>query len=113
MAKAIGPTFDTSVYTLLGDEKIYSIWSNGKAPVNGGGGVYVGRVWQQAPYGWVAAPLRRDGLADSWSDEVNRSIRSFHTRKDACLFLYGHFLGVGSVKLAQVMASMPFANRKS
>ena len=113
MTKAhIGPTFDTSVYTLIGDHmRIYSVWSNGKAPLNGGGGRYIGRVWKTEGYGWVAAPPRFDGAADSGSCEVNRSIRLFRTRKDACLFLYGHIMGIGAVKLAATMATMPWARK--
>ena len=107
-----GPSFDTSVSTLVGaDMCVYSVWVNGKAPLNGGGGRYIGRVWNSGGYGWVAAPPRFDGIEDSWTCEVSRSIRHFRTRKDACLFLYGHIMGIGAVKFAATMATMPWARK--
>lgn len=115
MRKKIGPAFDTADVTILPDgTRICGVWVNGKAPLNGGGngviplGRNIGRVWSQGDYGWVAAPLRlNDGLADSWSDEINRSVRHFRTRKDACVFLYGVAHGIGSVKLTATLASLP------
>lgn len=112
----IGPSFDMGDVTRLADgTALYSVYVNGKAPLNGGGangvpaGRYIGRVWSQEPYGWVAAPLAMAGAgADSWQAEVQRSVRHFKTRKDACLFLYGHVMGVGAVKLADTLAAMPW-----
>lgn len=114
MARTVGPSFDCNDITRLADGTvIYGVWANGKAPLNGGGGRhpsgrYVGRVWQTEGYGWVAAAPSMTG-GDSWSEEVGRSVRYFRTRKDACLFLYGHAYALGAIKFAEAMAAMPRA----
>jgi len=104
MGKVIGPTFPIgSGHTVLADgTEIHSVYANGKAPLDRRAdepaGIYIGRVWKQGGYGWVAAPKRYDDAADSWSDEVTRSTRHFRTRKDACLYLYGYMHAMGAVK---------------
>lgn len=69
---------------------------------------YLGRVWETAGCGWVAAPPRPDEEADSWFDEVGRSVRYFASQRDACLYLYGHLEGIGAARAAQALASMPW-----
>ena len=103
MTRKIGPQFDCNDVTRTDSHVIYGVWANGKAPLNGGGapgtflGAYIGRVWQQDSYGWVAAPPKslwgRGTEPDSWSEEVNRSVRHFARRKDACLYLWGFAQG--------------------
>jgi hypothetical protein len=87
---------------------LYSVWANGRPPLDGGDGVYIGRVWKQEGYGWVAAmPAHPDDTPDSWSAEVNRSVRHFATRKDACIFLWGFFLGTRRDAARQALATLP------
>jgi hypothetical protein len=110
----IGPRFDCNDVTRLADDTvIHGVWVNGFAPLNGGGaagkplGLYIGRVWKTSGYGWVAAPLSLDPASDqSWSAEVQRSVRHFKTRKDACLFLYGYDMGVRRLR-TQLNTSVP------
>lgn len=68
----------------------------------------LGRIWETKGYGWVAAPVRLDDGKDNWGDEVNRAVRFFASERDACMFLFGHISGVGAVRLAEKMASMPW-----
>lgn len=117
MSKPVGPVFAYDDYTLLADgTKLYSVHANGRAPLSGGGaryptlGVYLGRVWLQRPYGWVAAPVPvTEGTEpDSWSKEIDRSHRHFARRKDAALFLYGWRMALGRIKAdAQQRALFP------
>lgn len=112
MSRAVGPTFPVGTgHTILADgTTIHSVYANGKAPLDRRAdepaGVYIGRVWKTEGYGWVAAPKRYDGEADSWSDEVQRSTRYFSTRKDACLYLYGYLHAMGSVKVREERARL-------
>lgn len=105
MGKVIGPMFPVGTgHTILADGTVlHSVYANGKAPLdclaNERAGIYIGRVWKTEGYGWVAAPKRFDGEADSWSDEVTRSTRFFRTRKDACLYLYGYMHAMGVLKV--------------
>lgn len=112
--RAAGPWFTMGDYTILADEtRLYSVYANGYAPLSGGGangrpaGQYLGRVWQQAPYGWVAAPKTSGGGSDSWSREIDRSHRHFRTRRDACMFLYGYERALGRARYEAAMAEMP------
>ncbi len=116
----MGATFKGHVFhigdcTILADGmRVYSVYVNGKAPLNGGGangvpaGTYVGRVWETKGYGWVAAPLpvHLTG-SDSWAAEVDRSIRYFRTRRDACLFLHGFDAGVRRTKHRDAIVGTP------
>lgn len=118
----VGPQFQIGESeTLPGGEIIYSVHGYATAPpatvdVHEDMGLatpeptvrYLGRVWENAGYGWVAAPARPDKREDTWGDEVRRSIRYFASQRDACLYLYGHLDGVGSARLAQKLATMPW-----
>lgn len=73
---------------------------------------YLGRIWENRGYGWVAAPAST-GRADSWAAEVQRATRSFENERDACMFLYGHISGVGYVKFQQALATMPWMRNAS
>lgn len=68
----------------------------------------LGRVWETPGQGWVAAPPRLDEQPDDWHDEIGRSIRHFRTQSDACVFLYGHAYGVGSMRLAEAKGTLPW-----
>jgi len=114
MAQPIGPTFTIGDKTILADgTQLLSVYANGKAPLSGGGangvplGRYIGRVWRQGDYGWVAAPRQIGSERDSWSAEVERSHRFFRTRRDAAMFLYGYANGVGRVRFEEQMSQMP------
>lgn len=115
MRTPIGPTFDCNDITRVGTMVIYGVWANGKAPLNGGGapgvnlGLYLGRTWQQEGYGWVAAPKRYDSESDSWSDEIDRSVRFFRARREACVFLWGYQQAHGRQAYERAMAEMPWA----
>jgi hypothetical protein len=70
----------------------------------------LGRIWEQKPYGWVAAPLPLPGVEgpDSWSQEIDRSVRHFRTGRDACMFLYGVAMGIGAVKAHAAIKALPW-----
>jgi hypothetical protein len=110
-------TFHMGDYTLIGEYlKAYSVYANGKAPLNGGGangvplGVYLGRVWRGSTVeagAWVASPPRTDGERDSWAAEVDRSARGFNTRREACLYLWGFRHGERNAELRARVAKLP------
>jgi len=110
----IGPTFDTDdVTTQATGTALYGVWVNGYAPLNGGGardkplGKYIGRVWQQGRHGWVAAPLPLSGERDSWAAEVERSVRHFRTKREACVFLWGWDLAIRKPATLAAIAAIP------
>lgn len=76
--------FDVTVTDVEG--RIYGAYVDGKAPLSGGGGRYVGRVWH-ARDGWVAAPPATGGTGDSRAAEVARGVRGFRTRLAAVEYL--------------------------
>jgi len=108
-------TFHMGDYTLIGELKAYSVYANGKAPLNGGGangvprGVYLGRVWRSGNDGapWVASPPCPDGERDSWAAEVDRSVRGFSTRYAACVYLWGFRHGRYDAEKRERIAKLP------
>lgn len=104
---SIGPKFYVGDVTRTGDLVLYSMYANGKAPLDGGGGTYVGRVWKSGD-GWVAAmPAHPDDTPDSWSAEISRSVRLFARRKDACIFLWGHGMGTRRDAAREAIRKLP------
>ncbi len=125
-----GPQFQVGEHETLADGKttIYSVRGYGLAPkveeqeafyAEMGFAApkptvrYLGHIWENAGYGWVAAPPRLDDREDSWHDEVTRSVRYFASPRDACMYLWGHIEGVGAVRLAEKLATMPWARGRT
>lgn len=109
---ANGPTFDTSDPTRTDHLVIYSVYANGKAPLNrrnyDPAGLYVGRVWfSGTAYGWTAAPRRTDGGLDSWQAESMRATRYLRSKREACVFLWGVFHGVADRARQESIARIP------
>jgi hypothetical protein len=70
------------VLTRTDENLIYSVWHGGHAPLNGGGGTYIGRVTRKIT-GWYATT--DDGQA---YDDLPW-VGGFRTRTEATVFLVG------------------------